>query len=93
MRCSRTAAACATAQRAPHPLGDVPRERSAQERAEQQGDHDEHVPLHQSRRLYEALQVTKRMEVLPGADHQFTKGEDFTRMTNMIADWLTTHLT
>ena len=58
-----------------------------------QGDHDEHVPLHQSRRLYEALQVKKRMEVLPGADHQFTKGEDFTRMTNVIADWLTSHLT
>lgn len=58
-----------------------------------QGDHDEHVPLHQSQRLYEALQVRKRMEVLPGADHQFTKAEDFTRMTNMIADWLTEHLT
>jgi pimeloyl-ACP methyl ester carboxylesterase len=58
-----------------------------------QGDHDEHVPLHQSQRLYEALQVKKRMEVLPGADHQFTKGEDFTRMTNVIADWLTSYLT
>jgi hypothetical protein len=57
-----------------------------------QGDQDEHVPLHQSRRLYEALQVTKRMEVLPGADHQFTKGEDFTRMTSVISDWLTEHL-
>lgn len=57
-----------------------------------QGDHDEHVPLHQSRRLYDALQVKKRMEVLPGADHQFTKGEDFTRMTNFLADWLTTSL-
>jgi pimeloyl-ACP methyl ester carboxylesterase len=58
-----------------------------------QGDHDEHVPLHQSQRLYEALQVKKRMEVLPGADHQFTRGEDFTRMTTMIADWLTSYLT
>ncbi|MDX2253756.1 MAG: alpha/beta fold hydrolase [Nitrospira sp.] len=58
-----------------------------------QGDRDEHVPLHQSQRLYEALQVKKCMEMLPGADHQFTKGEDFTRMTNVIADWLTEHLT
>ena len=58
-----------------------------------QGDHDEHVPLHQSQRLYEALQVKKHLELLPGADHQFTKGEDFTRMMNMIADWLTEHLT
>lgn len=58
-----------------------------------QGDKDEHVPLHQSQRLYEVLPGAKRMEILPGADHQFTKGEDFTRMTTLIADWLTTYLT
>lgn len=58
-----------------------------------QGDKDEHVPLHQSRRLYEALQGQKRLEILPGADHQFTRGDDFTRMTNLIADWLISHLT
>jgi len=57
-----------------------------------QGDHDEHVPLHQSRKLFEALRVDKHLELLPGADHQFTKGEDFKRMTNVIADWLTTYL-
>lgn len=58
-----------------------------------QGDQDEHVPLHQSRQLYEALRVKKHLEMLPGADHQFTKGPDFTRMTKVIADWLTNHLT
>jgi len=58
-----------------------------------QGDRDEHVPLHQSRQLYEALRAEKRLELLPGADHQFTKREDFTRMTSLIADWLTTYLT
>ena len=57
-----------------------------------QGDCDEHVPLHQSRRLYEALRVQKHLELLPGADHQFTKGPDFTRMTHVIADWLIQHL-
>jgi uncharacterized protein len=57
-----------------------------------QGDQDEHVPLHQSARLYEALTVTKHLELLPGADHQFTQREDFTRMTGLIADWLTTYL-
>jgi pimeloyl-ACP methyl ester carboxylesterase len=57
-----------------------------------QGDRDEHVPLHQSRQLYDALRVKKRLEMLPGADHQFTTGEDFTRMTSLIADWLTTYL-
>jgi pimeloyl-ACP methyl ester carboxylesterase len=57
-----------------------------------QGDHDEHVPLHQSRRLYEALRVEKHLELIPGADHQFTKSEDFQRMTRIIADWLTKYL-
>jgi alpha-beta hydrolase superfamily lysophospholipase len=57
-----------------------------------QGDQDELVPLHQSRKLYGALRVNKHLEMLPGADHQFTKGEDFERMTNVIADWLTEHL-
>ena len=57
-----------------------------------QGDKDEHVPLHQSQQLYEALQIKKYLELLPGADHQFTKGEDFKQMTNVIADWLTNYL-
>jgi uncharacterized protein len=57
-----------------------------------QGDQDEHVPLHQSHDLYAALQAHKRLEILPGADHQFTKGPDFTRMTTLITDWLTTYL-
>ena len=55
-----------------------------------QGDKDEHVPLHQSRRLYEALPGHKQLEMLPGADHQFTKGEDFKQMTTLITTWLTT---
>ncbi len=58
-----------------------------------QGDSDEHVPLHQSQQLYDALQIKKHLELLPGADHQFTKGDDFKRMTNVIADWLIQHLT
>jgi len=58
-----------------------------------QGDQDEHVPLHQSGKLFEALQVKKHLELLPGADHQFTKREDFNRMITVIASWLTDHLT
>lgn len=57
-----------------------------------QGNKDEHVPLHQSRQLYEAIGVKKHLELLPGADHQFTKGPDFLRMTQTIADWLIKHL-
>ncbi len=57
-----------------------------------QGDEDEFVPLHQSRKLFDALRTTKRLELLSGADHQFTKAEDFKTMTTLIADWLATHL-
>ncbi len=57
-----------------------------------QGDCDELVPLHQSHRLIEALRVEKRLEPLAGADHGFTKGTDFRRMTTMIADWMVKHL-
>jgi hypothetical protein len=58
-----------------------------------QGEKDECVPLHQSRRLYNALKGSKKLELLPEADHQFTRGEDFLRMTTSICDWLVTHLT
>ncbi len=58
-----------------------------------QGDQDECVPLHQSQRLTAALTCINRMELLPGADHQFTKSVDFNRMTTLIADWLGAHLT
>jgi hypothetical protein len=57
-----------------------------------QGDKDEHVPLHQSRRLYEALPGHKQLEMISGADHQFTKGEDFKQMTTLMTSWLTTFL-
>ena len=58
-----------------------------------QGEQDECVPLHQSRRLRDALGGPKRLDLLPGADHQFTRGEDFRQMTTSISDWLFTHLT
>jgi pimeloyl-ACP methyl ester carboxylesterase len=58
-----------------------------------QGDHDECVPLHQSRQLYDVLRAPKRLEMLTGADHQFTKADDFRRMTTLIAEWLSSHLT
>ena len=57
-----------------------------------QGGCDELVPLHQSRRLIDAIQSDKQLEVLTGADHGFTKGDDFRRMTTLIADWMKQHL-
>ncbi|MEO8047271.1 MAG: alpha/beta fold hydrolase [Nitrospirota bacterium] len=58
-----------------------------------QGEQDECVPLHQSRRLHDSLGGVKRLELLPDADHQFTRKEDFHRMTTSISNWLVSHLT
>jgi len=58
-----------------------------------QGARDELVPLHQSQRLLSALRGPKRLDLLPQADHQFTRGEDFRTMTAAITDWLVCHLT
>jgi uncharacterized protein len=57
-----------------------------------QGSCDELVPLHQSRRLIDAIRGDTRLEVLTGADHGFTKGTDFRRMTMMIAEWFIDYL-
>ena len=57
-----------------------------------QGDCDELVPIHQSRRLMDGIRTEKRLEILKGADHGFTKREDFHRMTTSIGDWLVHHL-
>ncbi|MGH7217692.1 MAG: alpha/beta hydrolase family protein [Nitrospiraceae bacterium] len=57
-----------------------------------QGERDECVPLHQSRRLHDALRGPTRLDLLPGADHQFSREEDFHRMTTSIGDWICTHL-
>jgi uncharacterized protein len=57
-----------------------------------QGQQDECVPLHQSQRLYDALRGPKKLDLLPHADHRFTRGEDFHQMTTSISDWLVTHL-
>jgi pimeloyl-ACP methyl ester carboxylesterase len=57
-----------------------------------QGDCDELVPLHQSRRLLESLTGVKRLELLPGADHQFSKAADFRAMTRLLVDWVSRYL-
>lgn len=53
-----------------------------------QGDHDEYVPLHQSRRLWDALPGPKHLEILPGADHRFTNASDFQQMLTLLTDWI-----
>jgi len=56
-----------------------------------QGDHDEFVPLHQSRRLFDALPGPKRLKILPGADHRFTKAADFQQMLVSLTEWISRH--
>lgn len=57
-----------------------------------QGDRDELVPLQQSHRLRDSLCGPTRLEIVPGADHGFTKAEHFHAMTSLITRWLTDHL-
>jgi uncharacterized protein len=58
-----------------------------------QGACDELVPLHQSRRLLDALRGPKRLDLLPDADHQFSRAEDFRTMTAAINEWFAGHMT
>ncbi|BCA56305.1 alpha/beta hydrolase [Nitrospira sp. KM1] len=57
-----------------------------------QGERDELIPLHQSRKLIESLGGVKRMDLLPNANHRFTDAADFNAMTASITAWLDTHL-
>lgn len=57
-----------------------------------QGDQDEFVPLHQSQQLFDMIRAPKRLDLMPGADHQFTRSDDFRTMTTSIAEWLVQHV-
>ncbi|MDE0405151.1 MAG: alpha/beta hydrolase [Nitrospira sp.] len=56
------------------------------------GEQDELVPFHQIERLKESLPDDTKLVLLPEADHQFGRPEDFRRMTVHLADWMQTHL-
>ena len=57
-----------------------------------QGNADEYVPIHQSRRLSEELRGKNVLVVLPGADHHFSNPAHFLEMTTLIAQWVSDHL-
>lgn len=57
-----------------------------------QGNADEYVPLHQSRRLSEELTGKNVLVVLPGADHHFSNPAHFLEMTTLLAQWVSDHL-
>jgi len=56
------------------------------------GKQDELVPLHQIHRLENALPGDKEIVLLPRADHQFGRPEDFRHMTVHLANWMQAHL-
>lgn len=52
------------------------------------GDADAYVPLAQSRRLKDTLLGEKHLEVISGADHGFSRTEDFEKMVGRVSEWL-----
>ncbi len=56
------------------------------------GDADEDVPISQSEALFDALQCEKYFERVEGADHPFSKDEDFEHMLSRVEDWFTLKL-
>jgi len=55
------------------------------------GDADESVPLVQSKTTA-GLIPNCRLEVVPGADHGYSKPEDFVHMVSLVAEFLVNHL-
>lgn len=56
------------------------------------GEADEYVPFDQSLRLFDTLRLPndqREMEAIPGANHEFSKTEDFERMITRIEKWIT----
>ena len=52
------------------------------------GDQDEIIPSHQIDRLLASLNVPKHLRLIPGANHQFGRPEDFRLMTTNLTTWM-----
>lgn len=55
------------------------------------GEKDELVPLHQIQRLENHLPGKKKVHLLPEADHQFGRPEDFRIMSLTLMEWILEH--
>jgi pimeloyl-ACP methyl ester carboxylesterase len=55
------------------------------------GSEDELIPLTQVQRIYSSLKTLKHLELIPSADHRFSRPTDFARMTETLAGWLVRH--
>ena len=56
------------------------------------GSQDELVPLTQVQRIYRSIHTERNLELIPGADHRFSRPADFSRMTERLASWLVRHV-
>ncbi len=56
------------------------------------GDADPTVPVEQARQLHAALHGEKRLCILPGADHRFTREDDRGAALRQAEEWMARHL-
>lgn len=56
------------------------------------GGRDDLIPSNQIERLMQTLPGEKDLRILPEADHQFGRPEDFRIMTMLLAQWMIQHL-
>ncbi|MEM2816626.1 MAG: alpha/beta fold hydrolase [Candidatus Bathyarchaeia archaeon] len=51
------------------------------------GSHDQIVPVEHALRLYEHTPALKKLEIVAGADHVFSKQEHLNRVINLSVEW------
>ena len=56
------------------------------------GEADDTVPVEHARRLYQAANEPKRLELVPGADHVFSGPGQRDRVLSLTLDWMQTYL-
>ena len=56
------------------------------------GSADELVPVEHARQLYEAALEPKRQEILPGADHVFSRSDHLNRAIELSVEWIKKYL-
>lgn len=56
------------------------------------GSHDQNVPLEHALRLYENAPSPKKLEIIAGADHVFSKQEHLNHIIKLSIEWFNKHL-
>jgi hypothetical protein len=51
------------------------------------GAHDESIPIEQSKKLVDLIE-NSRLEIIEGADHRYSKAEDFEKMLDLISKFI-----